>query len=156
MAAIYDEIDLRFSWNGDFDLGDTKDFKDTSDDGLEALTQEIHGIAASALGDWEIYPNLGAGLDDFVGEPNLRRIGDSIHDRLSLSLISSDIVQEEDLSIRVLPVHIHKLLIVVRVNAIPTPFNNLADENYLQVQLIFDFVEQGIFFLDKVPTLLGG
>jgi len=99
LASVYDDIDLKWSWNGDFDLDNSHDLKDTSDDGLESLRQDIHTIAASALGDWEVYPNLGAGLDDFVGEPNLRRIGDAIHDRFRIALTSTGLVLEEDLDI---------------------------------------------------------
>lgn len=151
--AVYDDIDLRFNWNGDFDLGPDGDLAHTTNDRLESVRQEIHDICASALGDWEVYPNRGASLDDFVGEPNTRLVGDRIHDRLRIALTSAGVVLEDDLDIRVVPVHLYRVLIVVKINAVPTPFNNLAEEKLI-VSLVFDFLEQGITFYEKPPMLL--
>jgi len=152
--AIYDDLDLAFEWNGDFNLGHSKDLKDTSRDGLDSLLQEIHTVAASALGDWEIYPKKGASLEDFIGEPNTRTTADQIHDRLRIAITSLGLVAEEDLHIRVIPVHMYRVLILIQVNATATENNSLAEEEGLVTQLVFDFLEQGIFFLDKPAKLL--
>jgi hypothetical protein len=152
MPAYLDNIDANFSWNGDFDL-DAGDIRQSTQDALQSLLDQIHSICASATGDWEIYPNRGAGLDDFVGEPNNRSTGDRLRERLMLSFISSELVDQKDLDIRVIPVHIHKVLIVIKINALPTPFNKLDDGQILQTSLVFDSLEQELFFLDKVPQL---
>ena len=151
--AVYDDIDFDFSWNGDYLLGNDGDLSDTSDDTLRSLIQDIHSICASAFNDWEFSPRRAAELDDFIGEPNIITTGDRIHDRVRLALTSNGVVLEDDLDIRVIPVHIHKVLIIIKINATATPLNKITRGQVLIVQLVFDFFEQGIFFLSKVPTL---
>lgn len=153
MASIYDDIDISFDWNGDLELS-SGDIKDTSDNSLQSLLDQIHIICASALEDWEIYPNKGAGLNDFVGEPNTRYMGDRIHDRLRIALTSAGIVSEEDLEIRVVPIQIYKVLILIRIDAIATAFNPLNIGEKLQTALVFDTLEQGVFFLGTTPELI--
>lgn len=153
MAHVYDQIDVAWSWNGDISTGRDGDIADTSEDYLISLSQDLHSVAASEIGDWELYLGIGAGLDEFIGEPNTKETANLIHDRLKVSLVSLGLVAEGDLSIRVVPVHIHKLLIVVKVNAVPTPWNSLVAGETLTVQLVFDFLEQGITFFEKTPWL---
>lgn len=148
-------MDIRWTWNGDFALGPDGDLLDTSSDVLVSMIQDVHTICASALSDWELYPNMGAGLDDFIGEPNVRSRADLISDRLRLALTNADIVDERDLSIRVAPVHRHKVLIVITIDVTPTPDNKLAaTETRVKTAFVFDFVEQGMLFFDRVPQLL--
>jgi len=153
LANIYDNIDLEWSWNGDFSL-DRGELKDTSDDVLQSLRQDIHTISASALGDWAIHEGLGATLDDFIGEPNNVRTSNSLHDRLRISLISAGVVLEEDLSIRIIPVHINRVLIIIGVNAAATVNNDLNESEPIVVQAVYDSAEQQVFFLDKTPIQL--
>jgi len=154
MAGLYDDIDIRFYWNGDFGLGHDGDFADTLEDGLLSLRQELHDICASALGDWELYPNRGAGLEDYIGEPNTRSVSESIHDRVRMAIIAAALVAEDDLEVRVVPVHRHKVLILLSVHVMPSAFNKMnAESSYLKTALLFDFVEQGMLFFDKIPEL---
>jgi hypothetical protein len=155
LAGIYDAVDIRWTWNGDLNLGHDGDLQDTSTDVLVSLIQDIHNICASALNDWELYPNLGAGLDDFVGEPNVRSRADMIHDRLRLALTTANVVQEDDLKIRVVPVHRHKVMILLMIAVTPTIDNQLSSTtNRLKTAFVFDFVEQGMLFFDRIPQLL--
>lgn len=156
MASIYDQRDVRFGWNGDFMLSHDGDLDSNTDDALISLLDQIHLVCASSLGDWAIYPNRGADLDDFVGEPNTRTTGSKIADRVRVSLISAGLVNDKDLQVRVFPVHIHKVLIIIKVDVIPTPYNNLSNGEKLQTAIAFDTVEQEIFFLDKTPSLISG
>ncbi len=156
MANIYDDIDLKFSYNGDYDLS-SGDLADTSEDGLLSLRQQLHSIMASSFKDWEIYPNFGAGLNDFVGEANTRSTARTLQDRIRTSIISTGIVAEQDLQIKVTPVHIHKVLVTLLISAVATPNNNLSsNKDRMVISLVFDFVEQGIFFPEKPLKLLGG
>jgi len=155
MAAVYDNIDLRWVWNGDIDLA-AGDIADTSDDYLLSIRQDVHTVSASAFKDWELYEALGAGLDDFIGEPNNRDTASAIHDRLRITLVSLGIVQEEDLSIKLVPVHRHRVLIIVKLNALATPYNSLSDEQGLVISLVFDFLEHGTIFYERTPDLIAG
>ena len=152
MAGNYDEIDVAFSWNGDI-LLEAGDIKTTQSDGLQSLEDQIRITVSSALGDWEIYPGKGAGLEDYIGEPNKRDTGDAIHDRVRLAIVSAGLVYEEDLEVKVIPVHIHRVLIVVRVNALPSMVNRLSTGEVLQTAMIFDTSERQVFFLDKTPLM---
>jgi len=152
LAGYYDAIDLFYSWNGDYTIGQDGDLKDTSYDGLRSLKQEIHTICASALNDWAEYPGYAAGLDDFVGRPNIPSTAAAIEDRVRIALTANLVVLEEDLSVKVIPVHRQEVLIVIKVHVIPTTANNLVVDT-VSTALVFDFVEQGITFLEKVPQL---
>lgn len=153
MSGYYDEVDLSFGWSGDF-LLDGGDLQDTASDGLLSLIHQLHDIAASSLGDWIVYPQRGATLNDFVGEPNSKEIGKAIHDRLRVSIVAAGLVAEEDLSISVIPVHTNKVLVVIRVDALVTPTNSLSDGEQVVTSLVFDYLEQGIHFFDKTPELI--
>jgi len=155
LPNLYDDVDCVWSWNGDFDVSVEGDLADTANDTLLSLRQEIHTIAASELNDWELYPGYGATLSDFVGEPNNQETAAAIHDRLRMALVANGIALESDLKIKIIPVHRHKVLITVKVLAIPTVYNKLSEQAYVTA-LIFDFMEQSVFFLDKVPNLIGG
>ena len=152
MAGNYDQLDIQFSWNGDI-LLEAGDIKTTQFDGLQSLEDQIRIVVSSALGDWEIYPGKGAGLDDYVGYPNTKSTGEAIHDRVRLAIVSAGLVYEEDLEVKVIPVHIHRVLIVVRVNALPSAVNRLNTGEVLQTAMIFDTSEREVFFLDKTPVM---
>lgn len=152
MASNLDSIDIQLAWNGDI-LLDKGDIKTTQFDGLQSLEDQIRIVVSSSLGDWEIYPGKGAGIDDYVGEPNTRSTGDAIHDRVRLAIVSAGLVYEEDLEVKIIPVHIHRVLIVVRVNALPSAVNRLGTGEVLQTAMIFDTSERQVFFLDKVPLM---
>lgn len=148
----YDHIDASFGYNGDFDIY-AGDIKSTSKDALQSVLDQVHTIAASAINDWLIYPNKGATLDDFIGEPNTRATGSRIRDRLFLALVGSEIVSAQDLDVKVVPVHINKVLIIVKIKAMATEFNQLKQGETLQTTIVFDSSERQVFFLDTTPIL---
>lgn len=154
MASFYDINDLRFGWNGDLLMSDTGDLRDCSDDTLQSLLDQINIVCASTLNDWEIYPGKGAGMDDFIGEPNIPQTATRLRDQLRLALVSAELVKEEDLYIRVFPVHVHKIMIIIRVDAIPSATNKLRSKEKIQTSLVFDTISSQAFFLDKSPQIL--
>jgi hypothetical protein len=152
MAGLYDAIDLKFSWNGDFIVSEG-DFQDTSNDGIQSLIQDIQSICNSCLKDWEAYPGWGASLDDFIGESNTKYTAELIHDRVRVAITSAAIVSESDLQVKIVPISRYKILIIIKINAIPTNFNKLEYDQLVTVQMIFDYLERGITFFDKTPDL---
>lgn len=153
MPNVYDSIDLSFGWNGDYSIGSDGDLEDTSNNGLLSLIDQLHDLAASTFKDWELYPSRGAGLDDFVGEPNTRSTGNRIHDRWRTAIVSAGLVVEDDLEIRVAPVHKHKVLIVTSIDAVATETNTLLQGQKLTIAMVFDTIERETFFLEKTPNL---
>lgn len=147
MGSYYDSVDAAFSWNGDILLGDQGDIKDTMYDTLQSIVDQVSIICASSYGDWAIYPSRGAGIDDFVGEPNNRTTADRLHDRIRISLTSTGLITEEDLNINVIPISIHKLLIIIYIDAISLGTNRIEDEGPLKVALVFDTAQRQVFFV---------
>lgn len=153
MPANYDDIDLRFAWNGDFLLGEG-DLRDNGENALLSTLDQVHDICASVSGDWAIYPNKAANLDSHLGESNTKERASRIRRDIALALVSASIVLEEDLRIDVVPVHVNKVLIIIHIDAIATPYNALSEGQQLQVALVYDSFEQQLFFLDKIPQLM--
>tara|TARA_Y100000310_G_scaffold234993_1_gene238014 strand:+ start:12771 stop:13235 length:465 start_codon:yes stop_codon:yes gene_type:complete len=152
MPANYDSVDLSFTWNGDYEF-DGGDLADTSDDHIQAFQQDLATIVASSEQDWENYPYRAAGVDDWVGEPNTRRTAIALKERVNIALVSSGVVADGDLTVKVVPVHIHRVLIVLGIKALATQFNSLEVGSRLTVALLFDSMEHQVSFLDK--PLLG-
>lgn len=75
-----------------------------------------------------------------------------MHDRLRVAITSQGIVNDEDLTINVIPVTKTEVLIIVRVVAMPTPYNRLGQGELLVVHMAFDYVEKGLFVLSASVT----
>lgn len=143
MASIYDSVDLDFSWDGDFIVDDRGDLKDSSDDLLRSIKTEILTVVKSALGDWREDTSVGAGLDDFVGEQNSRETAEGIKLRLTSSL--SSIVNTSDLTLRMVPVNVYKILILMTLEVLPTVENRLQAGATISATFLYDYVENGIY-----------
>lgn len=145
--ANYDSIDLDWTWDGDFILGDDGDLADTAGDYLTSLQNEIRTVMRSELSDWQEHPILGCGLSDFRGEPNTRETAEAMRTRILSRLVSSGIVSQEDCFIRIIPVHAHQVLVMIRINAVPTPQNGLVPGVPVIVAFTYDSLEDSVFFL---------
>jgi hypothetical protein len=143
----YDNIDLWFTGQGDFFV-EGGDLKDTSEDGLRSLIQDLTTISSSSLGDWKLVPGQGANVEEAIGKPNQEATAKLVHDRLRIAIVSQGIVAEEDLLITVLPVSRDELLVIERVRALPTPYNRLGQGYVLVVDLLYSHQERGTFVLN--------
>lgn len=143
MASIYDAVDLDWSWDGDFIPGPDGDLLDTSDDHLRSLVTEIATVVKSSLQDWRDNPEIGSGIDDFIGEPNDRETARNLQIRLQASLLQ--IVKGQDLSVRIVPFHIHKVAIFIAVQALPTRANHLNSFQPVTMTFVFDYQENGLY-----------
>lgn len=154
---IYDSIDLAYTWDGDYVVGEDGDLGDTSYDFIASLIQEIQTIVQGDQGDWEKHPNLPASINDFNGEPNTRRTADKITDRVVSKLTAQGLVKAEDLKVKLTPIGTNQVLVSIRVQATPTPNNSLQLGQPLVVTLVYDSIEQSVFFLpDNVSVRDGG
>jgi hypothetical protein len=144
---IYDAIDIQWEWDGDFAVGRDGDLKDTSDDLLRALTQEIQSIIKSKFGDWKVVPQFAASLHEFRGEPNTRTNGEAIRNRVISVLTSHDVVKRADLDVRIVPVHAHQVLVLIKVLAVATPDNNLKLGQPVVLSFVYDSVEDSVFYV---------
>ena len=151
--AIYDSIDLDWTWDGDYLIDDQGDVKDTSDDLLKSLITEVTTICKSETLDWEKNISVGANLSDFQGEPNVRETGKAIEQRIKSKIVDLNIVQSGDITVKVIPVHIHQILVNILITAQPTSRNKLGYGERLRVSLAYDTIENSVFFLlDETPS----
>src|SRR3990167_4235096 len=147
MPFLYDSVDLQFSFRGDFVLDERHDLQDTSDDLLWSLQNEIMTVANSSSSDWELYPGLGADLDEFVGESNSREQADRLKRRLVYQLTSGPtrLVNQSDLDIEVVPISNTAVVVLLAVSAQATDRNALSTASPRRVtRLIFDYSEHGV------------
>jgi len=147
--ALYDSIDMDFSWDGDYAISDDGDLKDTTYDYLQSLRNEIHNVMRSEFGDWELNPNFGANASDFRGEPNTRETGTAIEERFRARIVAAGIVRAGDLGVRVVPVGIHQVMVVINISATATPANGLTAGELLTITLLYDTLEDSVFYLEK-------
>ena len=145
--ANYDTIDLDFTWDGDFVKGLDGDLGDTSDDFIRSLMNEIRDLVKSDFGDWEKDPHFAADLNDFKGEPNTKKTGKTIEERVKSRITSAPLVQGQDVQVKVVPVHVNQILIAIRIQAIATPGNSLKLGEPIVVSFLYDSTEHDIFFL---------
>lgn len=148
----YDSIDLDWTWDGDFILGDDGDLKDTSDDLIRSLENEIMTLVKSETTDWEINPTFAADLSDFLGEPNSRENGGRIEDRVRLKLASTGLVLSGDMEVRVVPVGAHEIMIIISVQALATSGNRLVLGEPVTIRLLYDTIENSKFFFPLDQT----
>jgi len=145
--ANYDNIDFLWSFDGDFSVGSDGDIADTSSDYIQSFKSEVMTVCKSEINDWKANPNYAATLSDFLGEPNTRENGKRIEERIVSALTSNTVVRREDLQVKVVPVNIHQVLIMIRIDAVSTPQNSLEVGEPVTVSLIYDSTENNIFFM---------
>lgn len=123
--------------------------KDTSDDTIQALIQEIQSVVRSKFKDWKAHPSFAASLQEFRGEPNTRAVGKKIEDKIFSVLVNHNVVRPEDLTVKVVPVHIHQVCIFIKINALATPQNSLVLGQPIVTTLIYDSVEDSVFYVPE-------
>ncbi len=104
-------------------------------------------IVKADIGDWQLNPTYAASLADFQGEPNTRNNGVRIENRIRDALINANVVQPEDLFVRVVPVGYHEVMIMINISATVTPNNRLELGEPVEINLLYDSMEKGIFFV---------
>lgn len=116
----YDMTDIAFysrdlKREGDYDLetkvaadGTTStDFRLT--DHYESARQDATNRIRTQKTDWRSHPLIGADLELFLGEPNVRETGDKVSMNIRNTLIYDDHFSDVDLSIRSVPTGTYKL-----------------------------------------------
>lgn len=105
------EKDICLSYAGGGIITDDGDLKLSQD--LDALSREISRIVRTVNPAWKIYPNIGAGIEEFVGEPNTRGTALEITKRLNYALNQNQIAYPGRLFARVVPSGDETLLIFI-------------------------------------------
>ena len=143
MPQIYDRNDLAWTYRGDYILSHDGDIADTNYDPLRSIYQEIRDIVRSDVGSWRIYPTKGAGLSDFVGEPNDKKTAEAIKTRIVAALTRNGLINTSDLKIMYAPVDIDKLIIRISLKVASTAANNGSDT--LGITLGYNYSENNVY-----------
>jgi len=145
MPQIYDRTDLGWSSRGDLVLGHNGDIMDTYEDPLRSLYEEIRTRTMSAVGDWRNYPDLGASMEDYVGEPNTKYTAEAIKTRVVTSITRNGLVSNADLDVKYVPIDVDKLMVRISVKVVPTAKNGGSD--YLGINFLYDYSENHAYFV---------
>lgn len=142
----YNQVDLEFSYDGDFTIGLDGDLGDTANNVVQSFTQEVQTRLRSDLYDWAIHPHLGAALSDLLGEPNEKETAEEGKAKIISALTRDGLCDMNAISVRYMPVSRHHILYYV---SIQLPFTKgEIEDNILRFSLLFDSnSEDGITFL---------
>lgn len=154
MPKNYDSVDLHMTYDGDFLVDQYGDLQDTSDDLLLSLKTEVFSYIKSSLQDWREEPGIGAGLDDFIGEPNNSNTGKALEQRIKSSLIN--LVSSSDIQVKVVPVGPHRVLTTIYLLVAATPENGVRPGDLLTITFLYDYLERGVFASIEDNSKFGG
>jgi hypothetical protein len=143
MAQVYDNTDLAWTGRGDLVIGHSGDLMNTNSDPLRSMYQEIRKRVASDVGDWAMYPNIGSGLSDYVGEPNNQKTAESIKTRIISSLTRNGFIQNRDIEVKYTPVDIDRIMFRIIIKVAPTAIN--AGSDTLRINLLYNYAENNVF-----------
>lgn len=145
MAKTYDAIDLFWSFRGDLSIDHDGDVADTELDPLRSIVQEVRTRVRSDPGDWMLYPEVGAGVSDFVGQPNDKINAEQLKSRIIAALARHSLVQTSDLKIQYMPIGRENLLLRLSLQVMPTP-ENYASES-LTIHLLYSYSDNNAYFV---------
>jgi hypothetical protein len=145
MPRNYDDIDLAWTLNGDLAIGKDGDIADTSHDVLKSLRQEIRTRVRSSLEDWEMHPEIGADLDEIIGESNNKTTAEKGKNRIIDSLVRGNFMSEGDIKVKYVPVDQNRLLYILTVSVAPTAENDGSEE--FTVKFLFHIRDRGFQFI---------
>ena len=105
------ERDIALSYDGGAILNDRGDLEATS--GLDALSRKVSRIVKTRNPAWKLYPDIGANLEDFVGQPNTRETAAEMTKRLNYVLNKDQISGTNFLEVRVVPANAASVYIFI-------------------------------------------
>lgn len=143
MAQVYDNTDFFWTARGDFFLGGNGDIQDTEDDPLRSLIQEIKTRIEGNQYDWENNPEIGAGIGDFVGEPNNKQTAEAIKTRIINALTSDGFIQTKDIKVKYMPVNSDHILFRISVDVAPTVTNRSSTQ--ILYNLVYSYSNNNVY-----------
>lgn len=143
-AQIYDRIDLFWTSRGDYFISEG-DLTDTFYDPLRSVVQEIKTRIEADQGDWENFPTVGAGIRDFVGEPNNANTAEMVKTRLISSLARDGLINTKDITVKYLPISHDKLMVRISIKVAPTARN--ASSEVLILNLVYSYSDNNVYFM---------
>jgi hypothetical protein len=98
----YDDTDLALTLDGDFIIDETGDLKIVSE--FECTADDINMAVKTQKNDSEVFPQFGADLEELIGQPNTREVGDDGRNKIIEELVNNKIVNSDDLEVVPIPI----------------------------------------------------
>lgn len=95
-------IDIEINDEGDWELDDSGDFSLVV--GTDVLRDDVHIRVMTEAPGWSFAPNMGANLEDLIGEPNTRKTGERGRRSIISSLTWDSRIPAQDLDVIMVPV----------------------------------------------------
>ena len=111
--SLYNEVDLYVTPSGDLDLIGNN-LRMTAASGV--LKQDIAFRLRTSYDDFIPHPEIGADLDELIGEPNSREVSTLGASKITHSLTRDGMVRNIDLYVRGVPISNEDLVYYVFVN----------------------------------------
>lgn len=128
-------IDLQLTEDGDLIVAPNGDLKMCYGD--EELAQEILFRLKTTIGDWTLSPNIGASLEQFIGQPNITATHNLINQAVTKAITANSLTLAP--SVTVMPIGTNDVFILVEFLSIE---NN---DRVIQVQSGLD-LRKGLVF----------
>ena len=144
MAKNYDATDFLWTSRGDIFIADG-DIKDTEEDPLRSVVQEIKTRASGDQGDWKMNVNVGSNISSLVGQPNNKETAEHIKTRIISALTRHGFIKANDLSIRYMPISREKLLVRISLSVAPTSKNKASEQ--LKITGLYNYKEDQVALL---------
>jgi hypothetical protein len=130
--GIYTYVDIAVSASGDMALGQNRDFQLTEASGV--LKQDIAFRLRTNPGEFYVHQDVGAGLDELIGEPNTRENAKIGEEKIYHSLISDGFIQSRDLYVKGVPVSNESVFYYTFVNSGFDQINVSPDVIFSQIE----------------------
>jgi phage baseplate assembly protein W len=125
--------DLYLNEDGDLEVGFNGDLKVVYDD--DVMVESIIFRLKTFAGDYELAPQCGASLEDFIGAPNTKELGKQIESRVMSALTHDGFLSLDQFTVRVSPLTPTSLLILVTVDGLRGNFSVLSSLDLLTGEL---------------------
>ena len=145
MPKIYDKTDLYWTFDGDLLVGPEGDLYSTEEDPLRSLIQEVKTRIMGDQEDWELYPDVGSGLSDLIGEPNNKATAESGKAKIIAALTRDGLVASSDIGIKYMPTGPYSLFYKLVIATAATDQNYQTE--YVEIKVLFDYLSGNLHFI---------
>jgi hypothetical protein len=143
MPRPYDFVDMFWSSDGDYEVDERGDLQDTSYDVLRSIHQQIQTRIMSDKGDWQYQKRIGAGLSNFVGDPNTAETGRALQNAITSALLQNGLINMEDLKVKIAPISPTHIAFQVTLNYLPTREN--ATSLPVTLNFMYDYADTQVY-----------
>lgn len=107
-------FDIFLTADGDFEITNTGDLRLVTDNDL--IAQYVRCVLDSSSPDW-FYDEVGADLEDYLGEPNTRQTAESAKQKILTALTRDGLIAQEDILVEAVPISKTEIRFFVFINS---------------------------------------